>query len=254
MCLLVTSLGKQKMILGLPWLQKHNPIINWQTRTFEWQHTLQKINFRKQIEDLLAKPLPKPTITKEEDPDEWMTWTVNVLGTDCWDVLISPLIKIQEQIMDEGTWINPKTNSVWICSKTNLATDMAIAENLKKEYLTDEQIVPLEYHEYLDIFNKKWASQFPDKQPWDHKTEMKPGFEPKSFKNYNLTPAEQDKHNKFLKGNLEKGFATLGITGLPIQSVQSVVVYLPYLAAKHTLLTHVDRFGGHYEARVPITG
>ena len=84
-----------------------------------------------------------------------MTWTVNILGTDCQDALISPLIKIQEQIMDESTWINPETNSVWICSKTNLATDMAIAENLKKEDLTNKQIVPLEYHEYLDIFNKK---------------------------------------------------------------------------------------------------
>ena len=38
MQLLVTELGKQKMILGFPWLQKHNPIINWQTRTFKWQH------------------------------------------------------------------------------------------------------------------------------------------------------------------------------------------------------------------------
>ena len=43
MCLLVTGLGKQKIILGFPWLQKHNPIINWQTRTFEWQHIPQKI-------------------------------------------------------------------------------------------------------------------------------------------------------------------------------------------------------------------
>ena len=55
--------------------------------------------------------------------------------------------------MNEGTWINPKTNSVWICSKINLATDMAIAENL--EDLTDKQIVPPEYHEYLDIFDEK---------------------------------------------------------------------------------------------------
>ena len=56
--------------------------------------------------------------------------------------------------MDEGTWINPETNSVWICSKTNLATDMTIAENLKKEDLTDKKIVPLKYHEYLDILTK----------------------------------------------------------------------------------------------------
>ena len=204
--LLVTGLGKQKMIPGFPWLQKHNPIINWQTRTFEWQHTPQKMNFRKQIKDLLAKPFPNPTITKEEDPDEWMTWTVNILETNCWDALISLLIEIQEQIMDEGTWINPKTNSVWICSKTNLATDIVIAENLKKEDLTDKQIVLLEYHKYLDIFDEKQASWFPDKQPWDHKIEMKPGLEPKSFKNYNLMPAEQDELDKFLKENLEKGY------------------------------------------------
>ena len=73
MCLLVTGLGKQKIILGFPWLQKHNPIINWQTGTFEWQCTPQKINLRKQIKNLLAEPLLKPTVTKEEDPDEWMT-------------------------------------------------------------------------------------------------------------------------------------------------------------------------------------
>ena len=83
---------------------------------------------------------------------------------------------------------------------------MAIAENLKKDNLTDKQIIPLEYHKYLDIFNKKQASWFPDKQPWDHKIEMKPSFEPKSFKDYNLMPAEQDELNKFLKEILKKGY------------------------------------------------
>ena len=35
---------------------------------------------------------------------------------------------------------------------------------------------------------------------------MKPGFEPKSFKNYNVTPAVQEELDKFLKENLEKGY------------------------------------------------
>ena len=93
--------------------------------TFEWQYTSWKVNFRKQTEDLLAKPVPKLTVTEEKGPGECMTQTVNVLGTNYWDILISPLIKIQEQIMDEGTWINPETNSVWMSLKTNLATNMA---------------------------------------------------------------------------------------------------------------------------------
>ena len=35
---------------------------------------------------------------------------------------------------------------------------------------------------------------------------MKEGFEPKSFKNYNLTPAEQIKTGQFSQGKLGKGY------------------------------------------------
>ena len=166
--LLITGLGKQKILLGFPWLQKNNPIIDWQTGTFQRRsiHVPRKFDFRKKVEALLAKPLPKPTVTDEEDQDEWMTQTVNALGTNYRDAIICPLIEIKEQIMDEGAWIKPETNSVWICSKATLATDLAIAENLKKDDLTDEQIAPPKYHELLDIFNKKRASRFPDKRPW----------------------------------------------------------------------------------------
>ena len=34
--LLITGLGKQKIILGFPWLNKHNPEINWRTGAFTW--------------------------------------------------------------------------------------------------------------------------------------------------------------------------------------------------------------------------
>ena len=33
--LLVTNLGKEQIILGLPWLQEYNPIINWTKGTIE---------------------------------------------------------------------------------------------------------------------------------------------------------------------------------------------------------------------------
>jgi hypothetical protein len=35
---------------------------------------------------------------------------------------------------------------------------------------------------------------------------MKSGFEPKSFKTYNLTPKEQVELDKFLKENMDKGY------------------------------------------------
>jgi hypothetical protein len=90
--------------------------------------------------------------------------------------------------------------------KTNIATELAIEENSKKLDKTDEQLVLAEYHEYLDIFSKEKAHRFPESRPWNHKIKMKEGFEPKLFENYNLTPAEQIKLEKFLKKNLKKGY------------------------------------------------
>src|SRR5271170_3424825 len=48
--LLVTRLGKQQIILGFPWLQKHNLLINWETGSFEWRHTPRETNIRKIME------------------------------------------------------------------------------------------------------------------------------------------------------------------------------------------------------------
>ena len=35
--LLISRLGKQKVILGFPWLNEQNPNINWKTGNFEWR-------------------------------------------------------------------------------------------------------------------------------------------------------------------------------------------------------------------------
>ena len=69
-----------------------------------------------------------------------------------------------------------------------------------------EEQVPAEYHEFLDVFDEVKADRFPESRTWDHKIEMKPGFEPKSFKTYNLTLEEQRELEKFLKENLDKGY------------------------------------------------
>jgi RNase H-like domain found in reverse transcriptase/Reverse transcriptase (RNA-dependent DNA polymerase) len=102
-------------------------------------------------------------------------------------------------------YIEVLETDVWI-HKTNIATELAIKENSKKQDKTDKQLVPAEYHEYLDIFSKEKAHRFPKSRPWDYKIKMKEGFEPKSFKNYNLTLAKQIELDKFLKENLKKGY------------------------------------------------
>ena len=69
-----------------------------------------------------------------------------------------------------------------------------------------KEIVPTEYHNYLDIFDEDKANRFPDSRSWDHKIEMKEDFEPKSFSPYKLTPGKQAELDKFLKENLDKNY------------------------------------------------
>jgi hypothetical protein len=104
-----------------------------------------------------------------------------------------------------GVYIKLLETNVWI-HKTNIVMKLAIEENSKKMDKTEKQLVLAECHKYLDIFSEEKAHCFPRSRLWDHKIKMKEGFEPKSFKNYNLTPAEQIKLDKVLKENLEKGY------------------------------------------------
>ena len=121
------------------------------------------------------------------------TRTLNPIDHDSDNVLISYLEGMKEE-------------EIWINAKTNVAMELAIKENEKKPDALAKELVLKDLHDFLDVFDEERAGRLPKSQPWDHKIEMKEGFEPKSFKNYNLTPVEQIELDKFLKENLDKGY------------------------------------------------
>ena len=126
----------------------------------------------------------------EEHPDEEenKNWTLYPTNKDLNAILL--------ELIEEDIQI----------SKVTIAMELATEENWKKEEKTDKELIPKEYHEYLDVFSKEKVARFPESRSWDHMIEMKEGFEPKSFKNYNLTLAEQPELDRFLKEILEKGY------------------------------------------------
>jgi hypothetical protein len=119
---LITGLGNQKIILGLPWLQKHNSEINWKEGTLQWRTTT--------MEEVL-------------DEEEHLNRPTNAL----------------DEVLLEYPGIE---NKLWINSEENLATKLASEANQKKPDLTPEQLVPRVYHDYSDIFDKDKANRFPD--------------------------------------------------------------------------------------------
>jgi hypothetical protein len=107
------------------------------------------------------------------------------------------------------SYIEEAKLKVWINAKTRIAMELAIKENEKKADLPIEKLIPEDLHNFLDVFDDNKANRLPESNMWDHKIDMKEGFEPKSFKNYNLTLEEQKELDKFLDENLEKGYIRL---------------------------------------------
>ena len=119
------------------------------------------------------------------------------------------LNKTQNPVINETdilTALIDDKKEIWINTKTSNAIKFHLQHNRKKEDLPLEKQIPKAYHKYLKVFDKNKANQFPEPRPWDHKIKLKEGFQPKSFKSYNLMPEEQTELDKFLKENLEKGY------------------------------------------------
>jgi hypothetical protein len=207
---LVTGLGRERIILGFPWLNDHNPDINWKTGEFSWRetkrwrflnlprrkpHTLRPLERAKTLaqQALMEQTIPKPSIEEIPDEEAHLNSTQQPLDDDELSILISTITGD----MDDAVWIN---------SKSTTATRIQAEINLQKEVLPLEEQVPKEFHEFLDVFSEEKAARFPESRSWDHKIEMKDTFVPKSFKTYNLTPQEQIELDKFLKENLEKDY------------------------------------------------
>jgi hypothetical protein len=161
--LLVTRLGKQKIILGYPWFKQTNLDINyWKECTLSGQTKKDE-----------RKPLPKPTIENEIDPEDWKNYTVNLIE-ELDDKKIGNAVLL--------SYIEEAKSKVWINAKTGIAMELAIKENKKKANLSVGELVLKDLHEFLDVFNDNKANRFPEFNVWDHKINMKEGFKPKSFK------------------------------------------------------------------------
>jgi len=147
-----------------------------------------------------------PTHTNSEKPD-LLAFTNN--KNDEEEFLnrpINPLLDDKNLIIQMIGDMEQDEPNIWINAKLTTSQLLHQTHDEKKKVVPLKEQIPEEYHEFLDIFDEKKADHFPEEQVWDHKIELKDGFVPKSFKNYNLTPIEQIKLDKFLKENLEKGY------------------------------------------------
>ena len=84
--------------------------------------------------------------------------------------------------------------------------DYCIRSLEKKLEKTAAELVPPQYHVYLDIFEKKASECMPLHKPWDHAINLVPDFKPIKSRIYPCSPTEQAEIDAFIDDQLAKGY------------------------------------------------
>ena len=71
---------------------------------------------------------------------------------------------------------------------------------------TTEELIPPDYQDYKDVFEKKASERFPISRDYDHAINLKPDFVPRNCKVYPLSPKETELINELIDENLRKGY------------------------------------------------
>jgi len=216
--LLATGLGKESVILGMPWLRKVNPIIDWSKGTMEIPDRSET------LEDICATLLEPEEELKDDEILLAYTQGEPILGI--MDPGKQPLSHEYKEPRYKRTQkganifighitVNHQSarysfaQNVWIQAKSTPSQQFGHKD--KKEINLDDHL-PAYCQQYREVFEKTAAERFPQRRPWDHAIDLKPDFIAKDCKIYPLSPLEQKEQSKFIKENLEKGYIQKSIS------------------------------------------
>jgi len=172
----IDVIGGQKwgVILGMPWLEHHNPEIDWKTGEVkitrcpeecgrQWRPVQGKLGWEKQKEEEAKEEAEKRKDEKEKKKKQKKGKTVEVR-------------KVAEEweIWDEE-------------------------EEVTKSEEEAKKLVPEKFHRWIKVFGKKQSERMSTRKLWDHAIDVKEGFMPRKGKVYPLLREEREEVREFVK-------------------------------------------------------
>jgi hypothetical protein len=131
----VTDLGPKDIILGLPWLKKVNPIIDWDSGEIEILNSPEQFT-------------PSPLYVLKANCLEHQAWIKARIITDAFD-------------------------EIWVYARYILSTKLAIEAGDGKVKKTFKELVPKKYQCHAKVFLESESHRLPKHQSWDHTIDLK---------------------------------------------------------------------------------
>ncbi|SOV01667.1 uncharacterized protein UDID_18169 [Ustilago sp. UG-2017a] len=179
----VTDLGLCPIILGLPWLKGANPSIDWQSGNITTR----------------SPPLTPSPMAPSQLPSTLPSASLDIDVIDAFAFDKS----LRSDCITSGTLYPSPVQSQHLLATTTTSSDttMALAYDAG---LPD--IIPQEYHQYLDVFSRVKADKLPPHRTYDHQIPLEEGKSPPFGPIYSLSEHELKTLRGYLEENLAKGF------------------------------------------------
>ena len=201
----VSGIGKQKLILGHTWLQKHNPEIDWTSGEVKMSRCPPRCcpGCRDEVrQERIAK---KAEIRRKDmcnvgpvpDVDHDSDFSDDLSDTS------SETLSIEDGDRILATGLLPPPSSVDIRASSTIS--QRLAEAFKANSEAEAPPIPEYLKEFTSVFSKQSFDVLPEPKEWDHAVELIPGSKASNCKVYPLSPTEQKELDAFLKENLETG-------------------------------------------------
>ncbi|KAM4062066.1 reverse transcriptase (RNA-dependent DNA polymerase) [Hirsutella rhossiliensis] len=201
----IMDIGEHDLVLGLPWLQESNPLINWKTGQLRWnedasfqdQQIWEKAKFCDDLateqderddrssKSLRASAIQTKTATEPADTTKSTDKTHVLTNT-----AVQPGIRHKQ---NKGH--NKKIRRV-------IATLRKDLEQINKEL--EMKNIPQEYRKYDKLFKEELETGLPEHSQWDHEICLKDGRTPTFHKIYNLNEKQLQTLRDYLDENLRK--------------------------------------------------
>lgn len=204
------SMASAPVILGLPWLQLHNPLIDWRegTVTFsspkcskdclEQPTTVKAVEEIKAIQDYLKKAAVEQETEQYSSEEEENEEPIRFVS----------IVELQESLEDREYLgitsikdIEDRIDFLEVCNTSGTRT-----EKPEKNVKATDELVPREYHKYLNLFEEAEPTKPPPRRKYDHKIVLEEGKDPPWERLRELDIEKLRTMKDYIQKSLERGW------------------------------------------------
>ena len=190
----VTTLGHYSVVLGVPWMRKHQVQFNYTDGSliFPAAHC-KEICLAHSPAPANWKTSPSSSIpqTPSDIPSEPKSSAIRRKALDLHFIGAAPFRRLA------------KDGSMQIATTSLRDIEKALQP---KEVVDPATLLPRDYHEFLDVFSHQESDKLPPHREYDHKIKLQPGKEPPFGPLYGMSQGELHVLKNYLEENLSKGF------------------------------------------------